>query len=62
MRPRNFPTVRIAQFAALMSTYHTFFSKVFSVHNPKEGYALFDLRTDEFWERHFHFSKRKQAK
>lgn len=57
LRPGNFPTVRIAQFAALMGTYHTFSGRVFSVHNTREAYALFDLKTDEFWDNHFHFQK-----
>ncbi|RZJ74195.1 MAG: DUF2851 family protein [Flavobacterium sp.] len=58
MRPQNFPTLRLAQFAALVSASNHLFSKVLEVKNVKDLRLLFDnLPVNIFWQTHYHFNK-----
>lgn len=58
MRPQNFPTVRLAQFAALIAASNHLFSKVLTLTTLKSLYQLFeDLSVHEYWNRHYHFNK-----
>ncbi|WP_113662752.1 DUF2851 family protein [Pedobacter nanyangensis] len=58
MRPQNFPTLRLAQFAALIVKSSHLFSGVLEVKNVRELHLLFeDLPVDKFWETHYHFNK-----
>ncbi|WAC40746.1 DUF2851 family protein [Pedobacter sp. SL55] len=58
MRPQNFPTLRLAQFAALILKSSHLFSKVLEVKNVKELHLLFEqLPVNDFWLRHYHFNK-----
>ncbi|SOD11421.1 DUF2851 family protein [Pedobacter xixiisoli] len=58
MRPQNFPTLRLAQFAALIVKSSHLFSKVLEVKNVKELHLLFEeLDVNEFWLHHYHFNK-----
>lgn len=58
MRPQNFPTLRLAQFAALILKSSHLFSKVLEVKNVKELHLLFDeLPINPFWKTHYHFNK-----
>ena len=58
MRPQNFPTLRLAQFAALIVKSNHLFSKVLEVKNVKELHLLFDsLPIHPFWQTHYHFNK-----
>lgn len=58
MRPQNFPTLRLAQFAALVIKQNHLFSKIIET---KEVFALSelfkDLPVNTFWETHYHFKK-----
>jgi len=58
MRPQNFPTLRLAQFAALIAKSNHLFSKVVEVKNVKELHQLFEeLPVNSFWQTHYHFNK-----
>ena len=58
MRPQNFPTLRLAQFAALITKSNHLFSKVLEVKNVKELCLLFEeLPVNDFWLSHYHFNK-----
>lgn len=58
MRPQNFPTLRLAQFAALVIKSNHLFSKVLEVKNVKELHQLFGgLPINAFWQSHYHFTK-----
>ena len=58
MRPQNFPTLRLAQFAALIVKSNHLFSKVLEVKNVKELHQLFEgLPVNKFWQTHYHFNK-----
>ncbi|RZM23071.1 MAG: DUF2851 family protein [Pedobacter sp.] len=58
MRPASFPTVRIAQFAALMSKSPVFFSELMHCHDVRELQRLFDTLTiPVYWQSHYTFNK-----
>lgn len=58
MRPQNFPTLRLAQFAALIQKSAHLFSKILEIDNTSELRALFEnLPLNEFWKTHYHFNK-----
>lgn len=61
LRPANFPTLRIAQFAAAISTGQDFFSAFLDL-PPDEIAAMFSYAPSEYWQRHFHFGKRSAEK
>jgi len=56
MRPQNFPTIRLAQFAALVINSNHLFSKVLEI---KDVAALRDLfansQVNEYWQTHYRF-------
>ncbi len=55
MRPANFPTVRIAQFAALIHRSIHLFSQIVETHTVKEIEPLLELTASEYWDTHFQF-------
>ncbi len=58
MRPQNFPTLRLAQFSALIVASNHLFSKVLAVKDVKQLRQLFEeLPVNPFWEKHYHFNK-----
>jgi len=57
LRPANFPTIRIAQFARLIHQSNHLFSKVLAIKNIKEGINMFDVEISHYWKDHFVFDK-----
>ncbi len=58
LRPANFPTVRLAQFAALVHQSAHLFSKTLEAKNVRELEHLFDVRQlNEYWSTHFQFDR-----
>lgn len=57
MRPANFPTIRIAQFAMLVHKSLELFAKMMELKNIKEIYPLLELETSEYWNTHYRFSE-----
>lgn len=57
LRPANFPTVRIAQFAALVHQSAHLFSKILEANTLRELENLFDAQPGEYWRDHFQFDK-----
>jgi hypothetical protein len=58
MRPQNFPTIRLAQFAALVVQSNHLFSKILEVKEVKALRALFaDIKVNPYWENHYRFDK-----
>lgn len=55
MRPANFPTVRLAQFAALIHRSVHLFSQVIDVYTVKELVPLIEVSASEYWDTHFRF-------
>lgn len=57
LRPGNFATVRISQFAALIHRSHGLFSKIIEIDNINELKQLFKVQASEYWNSHFNFNK-----
>jgi hypothetical protein len=57
LRPANFPTVRIAQFAALVHKSLHLFSKIVELHTVKEIIPLLDVIASEYWNTHYQFGE-----
>ncbi len=55
MRPVNFPTIRMAQFAGLIHQSSHLFSKVIASQNPDELIKLFKVTASPFWDTHYTF-------
>src|SRR5690606_15139222 len=49
MRPVNFPTVRIAQLAALVFKSHVLFGKIIDCSNLKDLRMLFKVTASDYW-------------
>lgn len=58
LRPGNFPTVRISQFAALIHRSHGLFSKIIEIENLDELKKLFKVNASEYWNAHYSFNKK----
>lgn len=62
LRPVNFPTVRIAQLAALIFQSTHLFSKIIETKSLKEIEKLFSATPSVFWLNHFTFKKQSSKK
>jgi uncharacterized protein DUF2851 len=62
MRPANFPTVRIAQFAALVHRSLHLFSQIIETHSVKEIEPLLDVTASSYWDTHFQFDAEQKQK
>ncbi|RPH32079.1 MAG: DUF2851 family protein [Bacteroidales bacterium] len=61
MRPTAFPTIRIAQFAKLIHSSTSLFSKIIEINDDKEIVKLFQVHTSEYWENHYIFDKKSAS-
>ena len=61
MRPANFPTVRIAQFAALIQRSIHLFSQIIETHSVKEIEPLLDVTASVYWDTHFRFDEAQES-
>ena len=57
LRPMNFPTIRISQFASLYHLHQNLFSKLMQLDITTDIYEVFSVATSEFWETHYTFEK-----
>ncbi|MCK9617634.1 MAG: DUF2851 family protein [Lentimicrobiaceae bacterium] len=57
IRPDNFPTLRIAQFAALVHQSSALFSKITTIESIHEIISLFDVHCSDYWNTHYIFDK-----
>ena len=57
MRPANFPSIRIAQFATLVYQSSHLFSKILAVQNVKEIEHMFEVKISNYWQTHYVFDK-----
>ncbi len=62
LRPGNFPTVRISQFAALIYRSQSLFSKILDIEKLKELKDLFKVSASEYWNSHYSFNKESKRK
>lgn len=57
LRPPNFPTIRIAQFATLIFQSTHLFSKILEAKNVKAIEELFQVQLSDYWLTHYVFDK-----
>jgi len=57
MRPRNFPTIRIAQLCAFYNKNMALASALLTVDEIEEGFRLFDVIHNRYWDNHFLFDR-----
>jgi hypothetical protein len=57
IRPQNFPTIRLAQFATLVHQSNHLFSKILEERDKNELKEFFDVTVSPYWENHYVFDK-----
>ena len=57
LRPPNFPTIRIAQLAKIITKNGNMFSKIRDADDIQEIKDLFDIELNSYWDNHFQFDK-----
>lgn len=62
MRPANFPTIRISQFANILYKSSGIIHKLLSASRLTDVYALFRSQASPYWDDHFHFDRRTSTK
>lgn len=58
LRPANFPTLRMAQFAALFNQRKNLFSHILEAATRQQFINLLDVRTSEYWNHHYRFGRK----
>jgi len=62
LRPGNFPTVRISQFAALIYRSEHLFSKILEVDDIKTALSFFTVQANDYWKNHYSFESPAASK
>lgn len=57
LRPSNFPTIRLSQFAGLYHKKQQLFGEVIAASTIAELYAIFDVTASAYWKTHYTFGK-----
>lgn len=57
MRPANFPTIRLAQLAALLHNRTQLFSEIKEAETLKQLYSILDATANDYWLYHYVFEK-----
>ena len=57
LRPVNFPSVRLAQFAGLIHQKEHLFSQIIQLEDLDDFNRLFDIQASEYWDTHYVFGK-----
>jgi hypothetical protein len=61
LRPANFPTIRISQFAALVNQSNGLLSKIIETDNLNDLFRLFNVSASEYWNSHYNFNKESKT-
>jgi hypothetical protein len=62
LRPNNFPTLRIAEFAKLLYLSSSLFSYVLEETRLENLFKLFNVQTEGYWNNHFVFDKNSEPR
>lgn len=62
LRPVNFPTIRLSQFAMFISLNVGLLARVVSMNNINEIMELFNVQASEYWNNHYIFDKESKGK
>jgi hypothetical protein len=57
LRPLAFPTIRLAQFSALLQSTDSLFSRVIETREIDDLRDLFRVKASEYWDTHYRFEK-----
>lgn len=57
LRPVAFPTIRLAQFSALIQSTASLFSRVLETKEIDQLRSIFKLKASEYWDTHYRFDK-----
>lgn len=57
LRPANFPTIRLAQFANLLQSKKNIFSRILEMENAREMKDFFSVQQSTYWQQHYQLSK-----
>ena len=60
LRPTNFPTIRLSQFAGLYTVQPNLFHKILNTKNTEDYYEIFNIASSEFWDNHFTFARKSK--
>lgn len=58
LRPANFPTLRIAQFAALFNQRSNLFSRFLETTSRRDFVELFNVQPSDYWHHHYRFGRK----
>jgi hypothetical protein len=61
LRPANFPTVRLAQIASLLSSQQNLFSKIAEIESYKQLVKLFTIGHSHYWQQHYQLGKKANS-
>ena len=62
LRPPNFPTIRIAQFAALLHQERDLHTRLVRIKEKKEIFDFFNLHCSDYWKSHYLFDKESKKR
>ncbi|NPA68680.1 MAG: DUF2851 family protein [Chlorobi bacterium] len=62
VRPSNFPTIRISQFADLLHKSTHLFSKITEAKNIRDIEKLFEIQAGNYWNTHYRFGQESSFK
>lgn len=62
LRPANFPTIRLAQFAKLLYQSTHLLSKILETKDLKQLFKLFEVTASAYWDTHYQFGPQSEAK
>lgn len=62
LRPANFPTIRIAQLAALLAANKNIFSTLLELKDYKSLVRFFEIQPSGYWQHHYRFGKKSKAR
>lgn len=57
LRPANFPTIRLAQFATFLCSHKNIFSSLIEATNYQQLIQFFDIHQSVYWKTHYRFGK-----
>ncbi len=61
LRPANFPTIRLAQFASLLCSHRNIFSNLIEVSRYQQLIHFFEIHQSAYWKAHYRFGKKSKG-
>lgn len=61
LRPANFPTMRLAQFATLLTNHKNIFSSILELQDYKSLVRFFEIQPSSYWQSHYRFGKKSKG-